>query len=48
MTPSAGELKNQIFTAAWTGQYTVGPPRFSDRATTIHAYAVSGGSNQFL
>ena len=26
----------------------MGPPRFSDRASTIHAFAVSGGSNQFL
>jgi hypothetical protein len=48
MTPTPQELKRQLFTAAWTGQYTVGPPRFSDRASTIHAYAVSGGSNQFL
>jgi hypothetical protein len=48
MTPSSGEIKRQIFTAAWVGQYTIGAPRFSDRASTIHAYAVSGGSNQFL
>ena len=26
----------------------MGAPLFSDRASTIHAYAVSGGSNQFL
>ena len=26
----------------------MGEPLFSDRASTIHAYAVSGGSNQFL
>jgi hypothetical protein len=48
MTPTASEIKRQVFTATWIGQYTVGPPRFSDRATTIHAFAVSGGSNQFL
>ena len=48
MTPTPREIKNQIFTATWTGQYTVGPPRFSDRASTIHAFAVSGGANQFL
>jgi hypothetical protein len=48
MTPTSREIKRQIFTAAWIGQYTVGPPRFSDRASTIHAFAVSGGSNQFL
>ena len=33
---------------AWVGQYTIGPPRFSDRASTIHLYGVAGGSNQFL
>jgi hypothetical protein len=48
MTPTSRELKNQLFTAQWEGLYTVGSPRFSDRASTIHAYAVSGGSNQFL
>ncbi len=48
MTPSPRQLKRQLFTAAWVGQYTVGEPLFSDRASTIHAYAVSGGSNQFL
>ena len=32
----------------WVGQYTIGPPRFSDRASTIHIYGVDGGSNQFL
>jgi len=48
MTPTPREIKRQIFTATWIGQYTVGPPRFSDRASTIHAFAVSGGSNQFL
>jgi hypothetical protein len=48
MTPTPREIKRQVFTATWIGQYTVGPPRFTDRASTIHAYAVSGGSNQFL
>ena len=48
MMPSSRELKRQLFAATWIGQYTVGPPRFADRASTIHAYAVSGGSNQFL
>jgi hypothetical protein len=47
-TVTPQEIKRQVFTAAWVGQYTVGSPRFSDRASTIHAYAVSGGSNQFL
>ena len=48
MTPSPTALKHQLFTATWVGQYTVGGPLFSDRASTIHAFAVSGGSNQFL
>jgi hypothetical protein len=48
MTPTPSEVHRQIFVARWIGQYTVGPPRFSDRASTIHAYGVSGGSNQFL
>jgi hypothetical protein len=47
-TPSPSEIKRQIFTARWVGQYTIGPPRFSDRASTIHAWSKSGGSNQFL
>jgi hypothetical protein len=48
MTPSKSTVHRQIFVARWEGQYTVGPPRFSDRASTIHIYGVSGGSNQFL
>lgn len=48
MTPSSQSLRRQLFTAAWVGRYTIGPPLFSDRASTIHAYAVSGGANQFL
>jgi hypothetical protein len=48
MTPTPREVRRQEFAARWIGQYTVGPPRFSDRASTIHAYGVSGGSNQFL
>lgn len=48
MTPTPAEVHRQTFVARWIGQYTVGPPRFSDRASTIHAFGVSGGSNQFL
>lgn len=48
MTPTPTEIRRQEFAARWIGQYTVGPPRFSDRASTIHAFGVSGGSNQFL
>lgn len=47
MTPSAASLQRQLFTGRWIGRYTVGPPRFNDRASTIHLWAVSGGSNQF-
>ena len=46
--PTPREIRRQIFTARWIGQYTIGPPRFSDRASTIHLYGVDGGSNQFL
>jgi hypothetical protein len=48
MTPTASEVHRQEFAARWIGQYTIGPPGFSDRASTIHAFGVSGGSNQFL
>jgi hypothetical protein len=47
-TPTLREIRRQTFTARWIGTYTIGPPRFSDRASTIHIYGVSGGSNQFL
>ncbi len=46
--PTPSEIRRQTFTARWVGKYTIGPPRFSDRASTIHLYGVSGGSNQFL
>jgi hypothetical protein len=48
MTPTPAAVRRQLFAARWVGQYTIGPPRFSDRASTIHAYGVAGGSNQFL
>jgi hypothetical protein len=47
-TPTPAEIHRQTFTARWTGRYTIGPPRFQDRASTIHIYGVSGGSNEFL
>lgn len=46
--PTPREIRRQVFTAQWVGQYTIGAPRFSDRADTIHLYGVSGGSNEFL
>jgi hypothetical protein len=48
MTPTPEEVKRQTITARWSGQYTVGPPRFSDRASTIHVWSKDGGSNAFL
>jgi hypothetical protein len=47
-SPTPREIRRQTFAARWVGTYTIGPPRFSDRASTIHIYGVSGGSNQFL
>ena len=47
-TPTPAEVKRQTFTAKYVGTYTVGPPRFSDRSLTLHAYSKDGGSNQFL
>ena len=46
-TPTSQEIRRETFTARWVGKYTIGPPRFSDRASTIHLYGVTGGSNQF-
>jgi hypothetical protein len=48
MNPTPAEVKRQTFTARWSGQYTVGPPRFSDRASTIHVWSKDGGSNAFF
>jgi hypothetical protein len=47
-TPTPREVKRQTFTARWVGTYTVGPPRFDDRASTIRFFSKNGGSNQFL
>ena len=47
-TPTPREIRRETFTARWVGQYTIGPPRFSDRASTIHLYGTAGGSNQFF
>ncbi len=48
MTPTPREVKRETFVARWSGDYTIGPPTFSDRASTIHAWSETGGSNQFL
>jgi hypothetical protein len=46
--PTPMEVKRETFTAKWVGTYTVGPPRFNDRASTIHFFSKDGGSNRFL
>jgi hypothetical protein len=48
MTPTPREIKRQTFTATWEGEYTVGPPTFSDRASRIYFHSTDGGSNAFL
>jgi hypothetical protein len=45
MTPTPHEVKRETIVGRWIGQYTVGPPRFSDRASTIHGWSKDGGSN---
>lgn len=47
-TPTPREIHRQTFTSRFVGQYTIGSPRFSDRASTIHLYGSDGGSNQFF
>ncbi len=47
-TPTQREIHRQTFTSRFIGQYTIGGPRFSDRASTIHLYGTAGGSNQFF
>jgi hypothetical protein len=46
-TPTPREVHRQTFTARWIGRYTIGPPRFTDRASTIHLWGTAGGSNEF-
>jgi hypothetical protein len=48
MTPTAQEVNRQTFTARWSAEYTIGPPRFTDRESTIHIWSKDGGSNAFL
>jgi hypothetical protein len=46
--PTRREIHRQTFPSRFVGQYTIGSPRFSDRASTIHLYGTDGGSNQFF
>jgi hypothetical protein len=43
--PTPREATRETFTARFVGTYTVGPPRFNDRASTIHFFSKDGGSN---
>jgi hypothetical protein len=47
-TPTPAEVKRETFISRWVGTYVIGPPRFSERASTIHFFSKDGGSNQFL
>lgn len=48
--PSQAEIHRETFWAEFVGRYSVGPPRFSDQAATIHIYSDgrSAVSNLFL
>jgi hypothetical protein len=48
--PTPAEIRRQTFWAEFTGTYYVGPPRFSDQASTIHIYSNGKGvtSNQLF
>jgi hypothetical protein len=48
--PTPSEIRRQTFWMEFVGHYSVGAPRFSDQASTIHIYSNgrSATSNQFL
>ena len=48
--PTPSEVKRETFWVEFDGHYTVGPPRFSDQAATVHIYSNgrSAASSQFL
>jgi hypothetical protein len=48
--PTAAELARETFVERFVGRYVVGPPRFSNQASTIRIYTngANGMSNQFL
>jgi len=37
--PTQAEIRRETFWAEWVGRYSVGPPRFSNQAATIHIYS---------
>jgi hypothetical protein len=48
--PTAHEFRREIFWVQFVGHYSVGAPRFSNQASTVHIYSNgrSATSNQFL
>jgi hypothetical protein len=48
--PTSGEVQRETFVERFVGRYYVGPPRFSNQASTIHIYSrgANAMSNQFL
>ena len=48
--PTAREIRRETFYSQWIGTYTIGPPRSTDRASTIGIFSNgnNAGSNQFL
>jgi hypothetical protein len=48
--PTSTELRRESLVQRFTGRYVIGPPRFSNQATTIHIYSNgnNASSNQFL
>jgi hypothetical protein len=48
--PTANEIRRESFVETFIGRYTIGPPRFSDQASTIHIFSNgrNATSNQYL
>jgi hypothetical protein len=48
--PTSNEVQRETFVERFVGRYVVGPPRFSNQASTIHIYSngANAMSNQFL
>jgi hypothetical protein len=48
--PTDSEVNRQQFTARFVGRYSIGPPRFSNQAETIHIFShgKNVASNQFF
>jgi hypothetical protein len=48
--PTTQEIRRESFTEDFVGRYYIGPPRFSNQASTIHIYSSgrNAASNQWL